>query len=164
MKVKIKKLSPEAVLPSYALEGDAGLDIYALEDSEVSPGARAMIPTGVAIEIPKGYVALVWDKGGIAYKNGIKTMAGVCDSNYRGEYKIIILNTSKEIFKVKKGNKIAQILIQKVEQAEIEEVKDLSDTERGSGGFGSTGLTSKSNYDIGALSQNKFKEDIKKFL
>jgi len=140
MKIKIKKLKPEAIIPSYAHEGDAGMDIYSCEDVLIKAGERAIISSGIALEFPKDYVALVWDKSGLAAKNGIKTMAGVGDSGYRGEYKIVLLNTGKEDYQVRKGDKICQILIQPIEQVEIEEVSELGDSERGDGGFGSSGL------------------------
>ena len=95
------------------------------------------------MELPEGFVGLVWDKSGLAIKNGIKTMAGVIDSGYRGEIGIVLANLSDQDFKIEKGQKIAQMLIQKVEWAEIEEVKELSKTKRGDGGFGSTGLFKK---------------------
>ena len=94
----------------------------------------------ICLTIANKPFALVWDKSGHAFKSGIKTMAGVMDAGYRGEYKIILLNTSEEAFEIKKGQKIAQILIQKVEHPEIEEIQELSETSRGEGGFGSTGL------------------------
>lgn len=140
MKIKIKKLKPEAMLPSYAHDGDAGMDIYSCEDILIKAGERAVVSSGIAIEFPKNYVVLVWDKGGLAAKNGIKTMAGVGDSGYRGEYKIVLLNTSKKDYQIRKGDKICQILIQPVEKAEIDEVSELSSTERGKNGFGSTGI------------------------
>ena len=140
MNIKIKKLNPDAIIPSYAHEGDAGMDIYSSEDVIINPGKRIGVGTGISVELPLGYVALVWDKSGHAFKSGIKTMAGVMDAGYRGEYKIILLNTSEEAFEIKKGQKIAQILIQKVEHPEIEEIQELSETSRGLGGFGSTGL------------------------
>lgn len=140
MKIKIKKLSPDAVIPSYAHEGDAGMDVYSVEDVIIEPGKRACIGTGISIELPLGYVALVWDKSGVAVKSGIKTMAGVMDAGYRGEYKIVLINLSEQNFEIKKGQKIAQLLIQKVENPEIEEIQELSETSRGEGGFGSTGI------------------------
>ena len=140
MIIKIKKLHPEAIIPSYAHPGDAGLDLYSCEDKLIKAGEREIISTGIAIEIPEGYVALVWDKSGLAGNAGIKTMAGVGDSGYRGEYKIVLFNTSKEDYYVKKSQKICQILIQPVEKAEIEEVSELSETSRGENGFGSTGM------------------------
>ena len=139
MKLKIKKLKENAKPIKYAHKGDAGLDVYSAENKTIKAGEREVIETGIAIAIEEGYVALVWDKSGLAAKSGIKTMAGVIDSGYRGEVKIVLLNTNKEDFEITEGDKIAQILIQKIEQAEIEEVQDLDDTTRGEGGFGSTG-------------------------
>jgi dUTP pyrophosphatase len=140
VKIKIKKLHPDAILPSYAHEGDAGLDLFSNEDIIIKAGERAIVSTGLAIGLPKGYVALVWDKSGLAAKNGIKTMAGVGDSGYRGEYKIVVLNTSKENFEIKKSQKIAQLLVQPIIHAEVEEVLELSESSRGANGFGSTGM------------------------
>jgi dUTP pyrophosphatase len=140
VKVKIKKLNPEAIIPKYAHAGDAGIDLCSIEDLIIKPGERACVATGIAMEIPRGFVSLIWDKSGIAVKGGIKTMAGVCDCNYRGEYNVVMFNTSNVDYVVKKGEKIAQVLIQPVEEPEIEEVLELSDTSRGIGGFGSTGL------------------------
>ncbi len=140
VKIKVKKLHPNAIIPHYNHDGDAGMDVYAVEDVILWPNEPVAVPTGLSIELPKGYVALVWDKSGLSLKEGIKTMAGVCDSNYRGEYKIVLLNTTNQYYYVDKGDKIAQILIQPIIQAEIEEVTELSETSRGSGGFGSTGM------------------------
>ncbi len=142
--LKIKKLSPDAIIPSYANPGDAGLDIHSNEDCVIAPGERKLVPTGISMELPTGYVCLVWDKSGIAFKNGIKTMAGVIDAGYRGEYKILMFNTSKENFEIKKHQKIAQLLIQPIMHAQIEEVEELEDSTRGAGGFGSSGLHNKS--------------------
>lgn len=138
--IKIKKLNPDAILPSYAHPGDAGLDMFSCEDCEIEPGKRKLVSTGLAIELPQGFVSLIWDKSGIASKFGIKTMAGVIEHTYRGEYKILLYNTSEEIFKIEKGQKIAQLLVQPIATAEVIEVDELSDTQRGEGGFGSTGL------------------------
>ena len=140
MKLKIKKLNNEAVLPRYAHESDAGMDLFSVEDFGLSPGERKICPTGIAMAIPEGFVGLIWDKSGIAAKNGIKTMGGVIDSNYRGEIGVILKNLSEEKYKINKGDKIAQMLIQKIESPEIEEVDSLEDTDRGEGGFGSTGI------------------------
>lgn len=140
MKILVKKLDPDAKVPQFALEGDAGMDLYSIEDLAINAGARAVCRTGLSFEVPDGFVGLVWDKSGIALKSGIKTMAGVLDSGYRGELKIVLVNLSKEAYNIKKGDKIAQMLIQKVERPEIVEVAELSDTSRGAGGFGSTGL------------------------
>ena len=139
MKIKIKKLHPSAILPSYAHEGDAGMDLYAIEDTIIPVGKRVLIPIGFAMEFPAEYVGLVWDKSGLSNNHGIKTLGGVLDSSYRGEIKIGLVNLGTGVHKINKGDKIAQMLIQKVERAEIKEVTELSDTTRGQGGFGSTG-------------------------
>ena len=139
MKIQIKKLNPEAKMPKYSLAGDAGMDLYSAEDLILKPGEKASVKTGIAIKIPEGYVALFWDKSGISHKFGIKTLGGVIDSNYTGEYIIGLINLGKEDYKIEKGQKIAQVLFQKVETPEIEEVQELEDTNRGANGFGSTG-------------------------
>ncbi len=139
MKIKIKKLNPDAIIPKYAHENDAGMDLFSIQEFILKPKHRAIIGTGISMELPKNYVALVWDKSGIASK-GIKTMGGVIDSGYRGEYKVILINLSSENFEIKKGQKIAQVLIQKIESPKIEIVENLKKSSRGSGGFGSTGL------------------------
>jgi dUTP pyrophosphatase len=143
VRIKIKKLREDAIIPSYAHEGDAGMDLFAVEDVILWPNEPVAVPTGISIELPKGYVSLIWDKSGLALKKGITTMAGVIDSNYRGEYKIVLLNTTNQYYYIKKSEKIAQLLIQPVMQAEIEEVKELSESNRAHGGFGSTGSTKK---------------------
>jgi len=140
MIIKIKKLNPEAKLPSYAHEGDAGLDLFSCEDKLIRAGTREIISTGIAMEYPKDYATLVWDKSGMAAKFGIKVLGGVFEHIYRGEYMIILLNTSHEDYQVKKGQKIAQLLVQPIAHAEIEEVEKLSESSRGEGRFGSTGL------------------------
>lgn len=140
VKIKIKKLHPDAVVPQYAHPGDAGMDLYSVEDLVLRPGERVGIKTGISIELPESHVSLIWDKSGNALKSGIKTMAGVCDSGYRGEYTVVLINLSGKDFEIKKGQKVAQVLIQKVENPEIEIVNELSETSRGEGGFGSTGL------------------------
>ncbi len=139
MKIKIKKISEEAIAPSCHHKGDAGLDLYSAEEIVLKPGERAKVRTGIGMQIPDGYVGLVWDRSGVAVNHGIKTMAGVVDSCYRGEISIVLLNLSGEDFKIEKKQKIAQMLIQKVENPEIEIVESLENSERGAGGFGSTG-------------------------
>jgi dUTP pyrophosphatase len=140
MKLKIKKLNKDARLPKYTHVNDAGMDLFSIEDKTLESGEKFVCRTGIALAIPTGYVGLIWDKSGIALKKGIKTMGGVIDSNYRGEIGVIMKNLSKEKYEIKKGEKIAQILIQKVESPEIEEVGNLDNTNRGDGGFGSTGI------------------------
>jgi dUTP pyrophosphatase len=139
VEVKIKKLHKDAVVPNYAHDTDAGLDFYSIEDVVLKPNHRIGVKTGISMELPKGHVALVWDKSGVALKKGVKTMAGVIDAGYRGEYVIVMLNLSSKDFHIKKGDKIAQVLIQKVEQPKLKLVDDLSESSRGKGGFGSTG-------------------------
>lgn len=139
MKIQVKKLNLEAKLPQFAHQGDGGMDLFSVKDVIVKVGERIICPTGIAVQIPKGYVGLIWDKSGIASKNGIKTMGGVIDSGYRGEIGIVLVNLSKEIYEIKKGDKIAQMLVQKVENPEIMEVENLDETKRGEAGFGSTG-------------------------
>ena len=138
--IKVKKLSEDAILPKYAKADDAGMDFYSNQDTQILPNERKLINTGISIAIPKGYVCLIWDKSGIATKHGVKTMAGVIDSGYRGEIKILFHNLSNETYLIEKNKKIAQMLIQPVEQREIVEVEELDNTDRGTGGFGSTGI------------------------
>jgi len=140
MVIKIKRLTESAKLPTYAKEGDAGMDFYADESLVLAPGDRRGISTGISKQIPTGYVGLIWDKSGVAFKGGLKTMGGVLDSGYRGEIKIILHNLSTESYSIEKGNKVAQMLIQAVEQRELVEVDSLEESDRGEGGFGSTGL------------------------
>jgi dUTP pyrophosphatase len=137
--LKVKKLNPDAKLPSYAHHGDAGLDLYSAEDKTIKPNERAIVKTGIAMEIPHGYAGLVWDKSGIALKGGLKVLGGVIDCSYRGESLVAVVNLSDKNYEVKKGEKVAQMLIQKVEHMDILEATELSDTTRGAGGFGSTG-------------------------
>lgn len=140
MKIEIKKINPEAKIPTYANPKDAGMDFYSVVDINILPNKRVACDTGIAMAIPAGYVGLIWDKSGVAFNGGIKTMGGVIDSTYRGEIKIILKNLSDKEYAIKKGDKIAQMLIQKVEAPVIEEVGELDDTARGEGRFGSTGM------------------------
>ncbi|MBI5912857.1 dUTP diphosphatase [Candidatus Azambacteria bacterium] len=140
MKLKIKKIDPEAVIPKYAYTGDAGLDFYSAEELILEAGERRAIRTGIKMEIPDGYAGLVWDKSGLATKGGITTMAGVIDAGYRGEIKIVLYNISHEAFEITKGMKIAQMVIQKIENPEIEVIDELNGSDRGEDGFGSTGI------------------------
>lgn len=140
MKIQIKKINPEARIPIYAIKNDAGIELYSVEDLIVEPGKILTCGTGIAMAIPAGYVGLIWDKSGVAFNGGIKTMGGVIDSSYRGEIKVILTNLSNKDYVINRGDKVAQMLIQKVEKADIEEVEVLDDTERGEGRFGSTGI------------------------
>ena len=140
MKLQIKKIDPEAKLPTRAHSDDAGLDLYSVEGCTLQPGERRAVKTGIALAISSGYAGLIWDKSGLALKAGLKTMGGVIDAAYRGEILVIVANLSSLPYAIEKGTKIAQFLIQKVELPEVCEVSDLDDTLRGDGGFGSSGL------------------------
>ena len=139
MLIKFKKMDSNAKLPSYANPGDAGMDFYSAENYVLRPNERKTVKTGIAMAIPVGYVGLIWDKSGLASKKGIKTMAGVVDSGYRGEIQIVLHNLGNEDFVVEKDMKIAQMLIQPIHKPRLEEVAELDETKRGDGGFGSTG-------------------------
>src|SRR3989344_283052 len=141
MKIYFQKIDPSAKLPSYAYEGDAGMDLFSCEDLEIAPHSKALISTGLMVAVPKGHGGFVWDKSGIAVKNHIKTMAGVIDSNYRGELKVALANLGNEHYKIKKGEKIAQLIIKPVVNPEVIETEELPEDEtRGEMGFGSSGL------------------------
>jgi len=139
LKVKIKKLYSDSIIPNYAYADDAGMDLYATETVEIPSGSRAKIGTGISIELPEGYVSLIWDKSGVSIKKGLKTLGGVIDAGYRGEYFVGVANISKESLVVSKGEKIAQLLIQKVEKINFEVADELSESERGEKTLGSSG-------------------------
>lgn len=139
MELKIKKLHAGAQMPTYAHEGDAGLDLIAVQSLTIPAGGRVVVPVGIAVEIPDGFVGLVWDKSGLATIHGLKTVGGVIDSGYRGELKVGVVNLNKEDYVIDAGQKIAQLLIQRIERVTVLEVAELSGTVRGEGGFGSTG-------------------------
>jgi|SRR3989338_4553157 len=139
MKVKIKKLKPEATIPSYAHPGDAGLDLFSLEDYELRPGERKIFDLGFALEFPDKHVAVVKDKGGLPKNAGLHTMGGVFDTGYRGEYNVNLINLSDQSYQISKGDKIAQLVILPFSRVELEETDKLSETARGEGRFGSTG-------------------------
>lgn len=138
MKLKVKKLHPEARLPTRAHHDDAGLDIYCCESITLQPHTTVKVPTGIAYEVPDGYCVFAWDKGSTGSK-GLKTLGGVLDSGYRGELFIPMHNLNDEPYTFEAGDKIAQVVIQKVELWEVEECEELSETKRGTGAFGSTG-------------------------
>jgi len=126
-------------LPEYAHKGDAGFDLYASDDYVLKPMEKKLVTTGIKLEIPEGYVGLIWDRSGLAANHSLHNLAGVVDSHYRGEIKVVVINLGNETFEMKKGMRIAQMLIQSVVNAEIEETSSLSETKRGEQGFGSTG-------------------------
>lgn len=138
MKIKIKKLNPEAKLPSYAHPGDVGMDMYALETKTVNPMEHVRFSCGFALEFPIGFAAIVKDKSSIS-KAGLHTMGGVFDAGYRGEYNVHLVNLSDKSYTVEKGDKVGQLVILPVEIPELEEVNELSNSSRGTGAFGSTG-------------------------
>lgn len=138
MIIKFKKLTRTAKLPAYAHPHDAGMDIYADDDIIIRPGETVRISTGIASELEDGYVALIWDKSGIGTK-GVHRLAGVIDSGYRGEWLVVMHNLSQQDYKIEKGDKIAQALIQKVEHPQIRETQQLNESPRNAAGFGSTG-------------------------
>lgn len=142
----IKKISPEAVVPSNAYAGDAGFDLHATEAIVLKPFERALIPTGLAVQIPDGYAGFVLPRSGLALKQGLSLVnaPGLIDSNYRGELKAIAINLDpKNDIVVHVGDRIAQLVIMKVENVHFNEVESLSSSERGEGGFGSSGVTSE---------------------
>ena len=142
VEVKIQKIKKDAIIPQYAHKGDAGVDLHSTEDYLLRPGDRVLVSTGIKIALPKGYEAQIRPKSGLALKNGISVVntPGTIDAGYRGEVGVIIINHGKEDYKVEKGKKIAQMILNKMEEARFEEVNSLDETSRNSGGFGSTGL------------------------
>lgn len=142
MRVLITKIDKELPTPSYAKPGDAGADVYSRIDYEIAPGDRALIPTGISIAMPDGYAAFAHPRSGLAIKYGIgiANAPGTIDAGYRGELQMILINHDKnQVFKIKRGDRIAQLVFQKVEQAQFVEVETLPGSNRGTGGFGSSG-------------------------
>ena len=141
VELKVQKISG-VKLPCYAHEGDVGMDLFSVADYVLKPGERKLILTGIKIAVPIGYEAQIRPKSGLALKHGISIVntPGTIDAGYRGEVGVILINLGQEEFVIKKNSKIAQLVINKVEKAEINEVNMLGDTGRGEGGFGSTGI------------------------
>lgn len=141
MLIKTIKLNNDAKLPAYAKSGDAGADLCAAHSTTLLPGEFKLIPTGIAMAIPLGYVGLIHPRSGLAAKHGITVLntPGTIDSGFRGEIKVILINHSQEVYNIERGERIAQLVIQKVEGAFFEPVDELDTTDRGNGGFGSTG-------------------------
>ena len=142
IELEIKLLDEDLPVPRYQHAGDAGLDLASRIDYVLEPGERAMIPTGISVAIPRGYAGFVLPRSGLASRHGIALVnsPGLVDSGYRGEMSIIMINTDKrEAFHIKRGDRIAQLVIQRVEEVAVVKVDSLEDTSRGSGGFGSTG-------------------------
>ncbi len=142
MKVKFNRLVPHAKMPTKATRGSGAYDIYSTDELLLAPEGRYAFGTGLAMEVPDGFVALVCPRSGLAIKNGVTVLnaPGVVDSDYRGEVKAIVVNHDlREPLQVSKGDKIAQLLFVKAEEVEFEEAEVLTSTQRGAGGFGSTG-------------------------
>jgi dUTP pyrophosphatase len=140
--LRVARLDTRARLPTRAHPGDAGLDLYALKSAALEPGERASIATGIAVEIPPGHAGLVLPRSGLASRHGISVVnaPGLIDSDYRGEVRVLLLNTDREHrFELSAGDRVAQLVVVAVEIAEVVEVPTLSETVRGAGGFGSSG-------------------------
>ncbi len=142
MELKVQLLSDLATLPTRAHEGDAGLDLHASEPAHIGPGERWQVATGIAIEIPEGHAGLVVPRSGLARRHGISLVnaPGLIDAGYRGEVKVLLLNNDPaEVFRIKPGDRIAQLVLTPIALAEPVAAENLSETARGDGGFGSTG-------------------------
>ena len=146
LEIPLRRLDADLAMPAYATEGDAGADLVASEAITLGPGGgRALVPTGAAIAIPAGYAGFVQPRSGLAMRHGVTCLnsPGLIDSGYRGELKVLLVNTDPtESFTIERGNRIAQLVIQRVEHCEFVEVEELPDSARGEGGFGSTGVAS----------------------
>lgn len=142
MKLLIQKINKKAVVPFYAHEGDAGLDLFSVEEVLIEPMERKLVSTGIRIQLPENTEAQVRPRSGLALKNGITLLnsPGTIDEGYRGEIKVLMINLGEKPFLVEENMKIAQMVIKPVERVQVEEAGELTDTERGEGGFGSTGL------------------------
>jgi dUTP pyrophosphatase len=143
LEVPVVRLDPELPLPRYAKPGDAGVDLVATEDLELAPGGgRGLVPTGIAVAIPRGFAGFIQPRSGLALKHGVTVLntPGLIDADYRGELKVLLVNTDpSEPFLVTRGERIAQLVVQAVEHVRFLEVEALDDTDRGEGGFGHTG-------------------------
>jgi dUTP pyrophosphatase len=142
MTLRVRRLDPRALLPSRAYDGDAGLDLYALEPARLHAGERASVRTGIAVEIPDGQAGLVLPRSGLAARHGIALVnaPGLIDAGYRGEVQVLLLNTDRErAFTIAAGDRIAQLVLVRIEAPDILEVEELAASERGAGGFGSSG-------------------------
>ncbi len=138
MELKIQRIHEDAKLPLYQHKGDAGLDIFSSVDCVLKAGEVKPVPTGIRVAVPDGYVGLVWDKSGISLR-GVHRLAGVIDSGYRGDVRVVMVNLGNEVFVIEKGMKIAQLLVQPVTEVKVVEAEELETSSRGEEGFGSTG-------------------------
>ena len=140
--IRVRRLDPDLPLPAYSHPGDAGADLYAAEDAELAPGARCCVRTGIAIALPEGYVGLVHPRSGLAVRLGVTVLnaPGTVDAGYRGEILVNLVNHDPAVTaKISRGDRIAQLVVQRVERAAFHVVDELTDTARGAGGHGSTG-------------------------
>jgi dUTP pyrophosphatase len=137
----VKRLDPSVSLPAYARDGDAGLDLAAAHDVALEPNGRALVATGLAVAIPAGFAGLVLPRSGLARAQGVTVLnsPGLVDSGYRGELKVLLVNHGVQPVTLRRGERVAQLVIQRVERADLVEVSELPPSERGAGGFGSTG-------------------------
>jgi len=143
LELHVKRLDVDLPMPAYAHEGDAGLDLRSAVDVTLQPFERTLVPTGIAVAIPEGCAGFVQPRSGLAIKAGLSLVntPGLIDSHYRGEIKVIAINLDPAVpIEIRRGDKLAQLVIQAVERATLIEVEDLSETARGEGGFGSTGV------------------------
>jgi len=138
VELKVQRIHEDAKLPVYQHKGDAGLDIFSSIDCVLQAGEVKPVPTGIKVAVPEGHVGLVWDKSGISLK-AVHRLAGVIDSGYRGEVRVVMVNLGDEPFVIEKGMKIAQLLVQPVSEVKVAEAEELEKTPRGEEGFGSTG-------------------------
>lgn len=141
IRVAVRRLDPDLPLPAYARPGDAGLDLHAAGPITLQPGARALVGTGIAVAIPDGYAGLVLPRSGLAARRGVTVLnaPGLVDAGYRGEVMVLLVNHDRAPVALVRGERVAQLVIQRVEHADLVEMPSLPDSERGAGGFGSTG-------------------------
>ena len=141
VRVLVRRLDAGLPLPARAREHDAGLDLYAAEAVTIEPGARALVPTGIALAIPQGYAGFVLPRSGLAFRHGVTQLnaPGLIDAGYRGEVKVLLVNHDRAAAAIARGDRIAQLVVQRVEPAELIEVDELPPSDRGASGFGSSG-------------------------
>ena len=141
MKIPVRRLDSLLPLPGHSHDGDAGVDLHARESGVLEPGERAMVPTGIAVAIPDGYVGLVAPRSGLAVRHGISVVngPGIVDSGYRGEIKVVLVNLGDEPWRYERGDRVGQLVVVAYETQDLYEVEELPDSGRGEGGFGSTG-------------------------
>lgn len=137
--LRVKRLHPDAILPRRETPEAAGLDLFAVEDKTIRARRHDVVPTGIAVALPPNCVGLIWPRSGLAFRNGIDTLAGVVDSDYRGEVRVVLMNHADEDYAVKKGDRIAQLLVQKIERLATVETDHLPESHRSDKGFGSSG-------------------------